>query len=103
MEEEKDTIRSWVKWTTLIVVLIILAAIYLAGYNRGSSKSSSDSYIRTDDYTTERSYEDTGDKDCSDFSTQAEAQEFFESEGGPETDYYNLDRNGDGIACESLP
>lgn len=44
-----------------------------------------------------------GDRDCSDFSTQKDAQIFFESEGGPATDYHNLDSDGDGRACESLP
>ena len=40
---------------------------------------------------------------CSDFDTWAEAQSFFKSEGGPDSDPHNLDRNDDGIACESLP
>ena len=40
---------------------------------------------------------------CSDFETWSEAQEFFESEGGPGSDPHRLDGNGDGIACESLP
>lgn len=44
-----------------------------------------------------------GDYDCPDFSTQAEAQAFFEAEGGQGEDYHNLDRDGDGRACESLP
>lgn len=44
----------------------------------------------------------TGDRDCSDFSSQAEAQKFFEELGGPDRDPHNLDRDGDGIACESL-
>lgn len=41
--------------------------------------------------------------DCSDFATWKEAQNFFESAGGPESDPHRLDRNGDGLACESLP
>jgi len=41
------------------------------------------------------------DRDCSDFSTQPEAQRFFEKHqpGDP----HGLDGNGDGEACESLP
>lgn len=62
----------------------------------------SDSYIRTDDPVTVRSYASTGDYDCDDFSSQREAQQFFEDEGGPASDYHNLDRDGDGLACESL-
>lgn len=43
----------------------------------------------------------TGDKDCSDFSTQPDAQRFFERHqpGDP----HGLDGDGDGEACESLP
>jgi hypothetical protein len=43
------------------------------------------------------------DRDCSDFDTQAEAQAFFEEQGGPERDPHGLDRDGDGMVCESLP
>lgn len=43
------------------------------------------------------------DRDCSDFETQPEAQAFFIAEGGPEEDPHQLDSDGDGIACESLP
>ena len=49
---------------------------------------------------------DTGsfvDQDCADFSTQNEAQRFFEQEGGPQDDPHGLDADSDGIACESLP
>ena len=43
----------------------------------------------------------TQDQDCSDFETQPEAQRFFERHqpGDP----HNLDGDGDGEACESLP
>ena len=51
-----------------------------------------------------RGYDPDGpDRNCSDFRTQAEAQEFYERAGGPETDPHQLDGNGDGVACESLP
>ena len=42
------------------------------------------------------------DRNCGDFGTWQEAQDFFLSEGGPDNDPHRLDRNGDGIACESL-
>lgn len=54
------------------------------------------------DYSTERSYEEFEDRDCGDFSSQTEAQRFFESEGGPSYDPHGLDRDKDGIACESI-
>jgi micrococcal nuclease len=45
-----------------------------------------------------------GDKDCSDFSSQSEAQRYFEAKGGsPSNNVDGLDRDHDGIACESLP
>lgn len=43
------------------------------------------------------------DRDCSDFQTQKEAQEFYEGAGGPHQDPHRLDPDKDGVACESLP
>lgn len=42
-----------------------------------------------------------GDKNCSDFDFQEDAQAFFD-EAGP-GDPHNLDANDDGVACETLP
>jgi len=42
-----------------------------------------------------------GDKDCSDFQTQAAAQKFFNAQGPG--DPHRLDGDGDGEACEGLP
>jgi endonuclease YncB( thermonuclease family) len=41
------------------------------------------------------------DRDCSDFDTQAEAQDFFENAGPG--DPHRLDGNDDGVACEENP
>ena len=43
------------------------------------------------------------DRDCEDFSDRQEAQAFYVAEGGPEDDPHGLDRDGDGVACQSLP
>ncbi len=43
------------------------------------------------------------EKDCSDFATQEAAQAYFDAHGGPASDPDNLDSDGDGIACETLP
>ena len=43
-----------------------------------------------------------GDKDCSDFSTWRQAQNFYHRHGGPRYDPDRLDADHDGIACESL-
>ena len=40
---------------------------------------------------------------CSDFSNWRDAQDFFLSEGGPAEDPHGLDRNDDGVSCQSLP
>jgi micrococcal nuclease len=42
----------------------------------------------------------TSDCDCSDFSTQAEAQRLLDAYAG---DPHRLDGDDDGVACESLP
>lgn len=44
----------------------------------------------------------SNDKNCDDFASQVEAQKFFESQGGPQSDPNGLDRDHDGIACEAL-
>lgn len=47
-------------------------------------------------------YDPSGpDKDCGDFTSQAEAQAFYEA-AGP-TDPHRLDSDGDAFVCESLP
>lgn len=45
----------------------------------------------------------TGRRDCSDFATQQDAQNFFLRNGGPGSDPFNLDVDNDGQACEGLP
>jgi hypothetical protein len=41
---------------------------------------------------------------CSDFTTQSEAQEVYDTCNTPENrDRHGLDRDGDGVACQSLP
>ncbi|MFD1643946.1 excalibur calcium-binding domain-containing protein [Halohasta litorea] len=40
-----------------------------------------------------------GDYNCGDFETQEQAQHVLENQSG---DPHGLDRDGDGIACESL-
>lgn len=94
-----DTIKSILGWSFSI------GLICLIGYGLffSNENTSNGTIKRTDDYETERSYGEYGDYDCSDFSSQWDAQAFFESEGGPDEDYHNLDRDGDGQACETLP
>ncbi len=41
------------------------------------------------------------DRNCGDFSTWAQAQDFYEAAGG--NNAHGLDSNKDGVACQSLP
>ena len=43
-----------------------------------------------------------GDKDCADFSSWRQAQNFYKKHGGPKYDPHRLDADRDGIACEDL-
>jgi endonuclease YncB( thermonuclease family) len=43
------------------------------------------------------------DRDCADFDNQAQAQDYFLDQGGPDSDPDRLDGDGDGVACDSLP
>lgn len=44
------------------------------------------------------------DMNCSDFNSQAAAQNYFENNGGgPNNNVDGLDSDGDGVACESNP
>lgn len=47
--------------------------------------------------------QDSIDRDCSDFQTWQEANQFFIQAGGPTSDPHRLDGNSNGIPCESLP
>jgi len=42
------------------------------------------------------------DKNCSDFQTKNEAQNFYIANGGPNTDLHRLDADRDGSACDEL-
>ena len=86
----------------LIAGTVVIAGIIGAMSLSGNNSESNTPPLRDDDYSVERSYEKYADRDCGDFSSQAEAQRFFEDEGGPSSDYHGLDRDKDGIACESI-
>jgi len=85
---------------------VVVAGGFMA-FSGGSEDNSSNSspYTRTDNPLETRAFVSVGeeDKDCKDFRTQREAQSFFEANGGPSSDPHNLDRDGDGRVCETLP
>lgn len=80
-------------------------ALFIGGKNANSKRTGSEPYIQNSASLGKSSLLRDGkeDKDCSDFHTQREAQEFFEANGGPSSDPHGLDRDGDGRVCESLP
>lgn len=45
----------------------------------------------------------TDEYNCDDFTTQPEAQTFFDKAGGVSKDTNRLDGNKDGVACQDLP
>lgn len=45
----------------------------------------------------------TDEYNCADFSTQPEAQRFFDKAGGVSGDTNRLDGNKDGVPCQELP
>ncbi|MFC0523291.1 thermonuclease family protein [Pontibacillus salicampi] len=61
--------------------------------------------VEADKAKEEHSYDPFGaDRDCSDFSSQKEAQHFFQEAGGSKEDPHRLDGSDqDGIVCEGLP
>lgn len=55
------------------------------------------------DIVTDGTGKATDEYNCSDFSTQPEAQAFFIKAGGVNKDTNRLDGNKDGVACQDLP
>jgi Excalibur calcium-binding domain len=84
----------------ILPVISVTAAIivmWLSSYYGKSNETSS--YYEED----ENPYSETSiDHNCSDFDTQEDAQLFFEA-NGPDEDPHDLDRDGDGKACDWNP
>lgn len=79
---------------------LAVAGLGIWGVSALSSQNSGESLQPDTDYSTTRPAS-TGDRDCGDFSTQAQAQAFFRTQGSG--DPHGLDRDGDGVVCETLP
>ncbi len=53
--------------------------------------------------TSSSDYDPTGpDRDCGDFATWKQANDFFIAAGGPKSDPHRLDSDHDGVPCKSL-
>lgn len=77
------------------IALLIAAVVSMSGMVLTAAHA--------DDDRQETTLQNLKDRDCSDFPSQRLAQLYYLSIGGPAIDPDNLDSNGDGIACESLP
>ena len=62
-------------------------------------------YDKAGNVTTDKTVgKKAGDYNCEDFTTQVEAQSFLaKAGGGSNDDFYRLDGDDDGEACEELP
>jgi len=71
---------------------------------RMNARISSNKEARTEARVTGKKYTCSSNiYNCSDFSTHAEAQAVYEACGGVNNDVHELDRDKDGLVCESLP
>ena len=87
VRQDRRTVRHWAVVVGGGLVAVGVAAVLLVVLLTGSDKA--DGGV-------------VSDRDCSDFSTQREAQRFYEEQGGPESDAHRLDEDDDGLACEGL-
>lgn len=100
---------KWI-WGSLLALGLFGIGYYLSTSNKPVAKSAVQNIIvkpsptintsNSNIYGSPSYYDE--DMDCSDFDTHDEAQEFFE-ENDPDYDPHRLDRDGDGVACETLP
>lgn len=123
LEEVSEKTKSTLK-PILIAILVILAGAFgleitnndfdlgklLGGSTLQESKVERDEsgnvlYYDKEGNITNDSTKGKGlDKyNCDDFSTQKEAQKFYDKVGGVNKDVNRLDANKDGVPCESLP
>ena len=84
-------------WVVLILFLIILVMGFWWYFNIGSKFDSLGGSKSISNDCSSDSY------NCGDFLTQKEAQLVFEDCGGVDNDIHQLDRDGNGLACEALP
>lgn len=104
MEDKSNIWKSIGKW--LLAVVVVGSGYWLFASPEQNEKSVPQNNIRPSPYTKTDSpiktrSPATGDRDCTDFSTHNQAQTFFEDEGPG--DPHGLDRDDDGVACETLP
>ena len=90
-------VRDWRACATLFALCVASIAVVLSCSRLDGDDRESDVYVVP---TLAPAMGQEADRDCGDFSTWLEAQNFYERSGPGDPHY--LDRDGDGIACEVL-
>ena len=104
--EIKDVIIGF-----LVIALVATVTYFLTTraerggryYDDRNEKKAALKDLRGENIQGRKTNQQKDDRDCTDFATQAEAQDFFVAAGGPEEDPHRLDRDNDGVVCETLP
>jgi hypothetical protein len=81
------------------IAIILFCMLFLTACD-GSGGSGSYQSNPTWEPPSDTYQQQSGDLDCSDFSSQSEAQRVYNQNS---YDIHRLDRDGDGIACDILP
>ncbi|MBN4064104.1 thermonuclease family protein [Dehalococcoides mccartyi] len=75
----------------------------LVGLEQSAKTNNAGCLWATYSSTNSSDYDPTGpDRDCGDFATWKQANDFFIDAGGPNSDPHRLDGDHDGIPCQSL-
>ncbi len=75
----------------------------LVGLEQSAKTNNAGCLWATYSSTSSSDYDPTGpDRDCGDFATWKQANDFFIAAGGPNSDPHRLDGDHDGVPCQSL-
>jgi len=87
---EMNKILIWALGILILIIIGVFAFFMLASNEKG--------------ITVDFRYNcESNTYNCDDFGIQSEAQKVFEECGGIDNDIHQLDKDGNGLACESLP
>ena len=104
--------KKIVKPVLIVIIALLLGAFGLEATNNdwdlgkllsGSSMSEAKVMRDKEGNVVQSGGKYTDEYNCDDFTTQAEAQTFFNNAGGTSGDTNRLDGDKDGEPCESLP
>ncbi len=96
----KPLIKKILWIIAILVIIFVLVAIISRIWIYLDNKDSHERHEGTPENSVDYCEEDL--YNCDDFATHEEAQEMFDWCGGVDSDIHNLDRDGNGVACEGL-